>query len=226
MKNFYYDGDSFSFVCVENNTGSILAQRLGLDLIHHGIVKKSPRAIIRTAFRYCAKGLHRDTFMCIGLGVSARLDYVKDERNTLGAASPIMAEELYTHTVTVDDVAKNKQMLDLYSFDFMETNILIDLIMLHDYLLLNGARFIIHNLGKNYHDDLHWPFSMNIKNEIDKRPRIVNFYKDSLHDLMAEKNLRGYDYAEFGFMSHPDEAGHRMYADFLLPHVMKYIKED
>ena len=223
MKNFYYDGDSFSFYGVKNNTGSIIAQKLGLNLIHYGIAGKSPRNIIRTAFRYCAKGLHTDTFMCIGVGVTARLEYIKNEPNSSLSYSPIMEEELYTHTISTYDIVKNKELLDMYSFDYTETNTLIDLIMLHDYLLYNNSKFIIHNLNKNYYNDLHFPFSMNIKNEIDKRPRIINFYNNSLHNLMEEKNLKGYDYKDYGFMAHPDEEGHDMYAEFLMPYIKEYI---
>lgn len=225
INNFYYDGDSFSFLGVKNNSGVIISNKLSLKLEHYGISGKSARTIIRSAVRYCAKGLHKDTFMCIGIGVETRLDYVENKLNPYPKGDLVMHEESYTHPIRYSDIGNNQKFIEMFRFDYMQTNILFDLIMLHDYLLYNNCKFIIHNLNINYYNDFDFPFSQNIKNEIDKRPRLINFYENSLHNLMLDNGIKGYDYKEYGEMAHPDEDGHLMYANFLLPYVEKYIKE-
>ena len=68
-----------------------------------------------------------------------------------------------------------------------------------------------------------FPFAVGVKAQIDDRPRILNFYKDSLHNLMLDKNIKGYDYNLYKEWAHPDEHGHAMYADYLWEEIQQYV---
>lgn len=227
MNKFYYDGDSFSCAGVENNTGHFLASSLGLELKHYGFFQKSYEQIIRSAIRYTFQPNSNDTFFCIGIGVANRLDGHSDKpiRNY---EMDYFEEEDYTRTVSIFDntteAKKNTILLDQLENNFIRTKILFNLVTLHDYLLYNGHKFIIHNLDINYRLHYRNNFSKNIIEQVKSRPRIVNFFENSLHDLMHEKNIRGFDYDLYGKMAHPGEDGHSMYANFLTPYVEEYIK--
>ena len=95
IKKLYIDGDSFSCMGVKRNFGDILAERLGLDLEHFGYVGRAPNTIIRTATRYCFNDLHKDAFMCIGIGAEMRSEYIST-RKVFNPGRKIMPEEEYT----------------------------------------------------------------------------------------------------------------------------------
>ena len=111
------------------------------------------------------------------------------------------------------------------NFEFVQISLLINLITLHDFLILNNANFIIHNLMQDYHIDKYLPFSQNVELEITKRPRLLNFLDNSLHGLMTKNGILGFDHKEYGADAHPGEDGHEMYADFLEPHIRNYLAQ-
>jgi hypothetical protein len=227
MDKIYYDGDSFSWLGVKKNTGHFLAEKLNLELKHYGFSKKTYEQTIRSVMRYTFQPNAHDTFFCIGIGVANRLDAYSD------IPTPIQhykyqywEEERYTHMVCAFDATthhNNEIFLDQTENDFIRTKILFSLVTLHDYLLHNGYKFIIHNLDINYRLHRSRKFSKDIVEQVNSRPRIVNFFENSLHDLMYAKKIRGFDYDQYGTMAHPGEDGHQMYAEFLTPYVEKYI---
>jgi len=226
MHKIYYDGDSFSCAGVKKNTGHFLADQFSAGLEHYGFFQKTPEQIIRSAIRYTFQPNSKDTFLCIGIGVANRLDAYSDEpvRNY---EFDHFEEEVHTRTVGLFDTAThyhNEIFLDQLENNFIRTKILFNLVTLHDYLLYNGHKFIIHNLDVNYRLHLGKKFTKDITEQVKSRPRIVNFFENSLHDLMQEKHIRGFDYDQYGFMAHPGEDGHSMYANFLTPYVEEYIK--
>ena len=226
MNKIYYDGDSFSCAGVKKNTGHCLAEHLGFELNHYGFFGKTYEQIIRSTMRYTFQPSSSDTFFCIGFGVANRLDAYSDTPSQRHEFNH-WEEESYTRSVCLyDDTEnhKNKSFLDQTENEFIRTKILFSLVTLHDYLLYNGHKFIIHNLDINYRLHLGKKFTNNIIEQVKSRPRIVNFFENSLHDLMHEKNIRGFDYDQYGLMAHPAENGHSMYANFLTPYIEKYIK--
>ena len=235
MKKIYYDGDSFSIMTglasIEKNTGDFLSDYFNLKLMHYGYPGKNPEASIRSAMRYVFSGQGKDTFMCIGIGVAGRLDIHLDDSVDYGIYRlEYWPEETGTGSLILDPEmlgsfsANKKLILGLTQHDYVRTKILFDLILLHDFLLQNNVKFIIHNLDINYQIDKDYIFQKGLIEQLESRPRIVNFLKNSLHDLMYEKNVKGWDYDQFGFMAHPGPNGHKMYAEFLIPYIEKYIQ--
>lgn len=229
MNKIYYDGDSFSYLGVEKNTGHYLADFYNLELDHYGYGGKSPAQCIRSAMRYVFNDFSKNTFMCIGIGVGSRLDvHLEDKEFDRNYPFKVWLEESGTGSLSVDALLERKvdkkTILELTTPDFVRTNVLLNLILLHDFLLQNKVKFIIHNLDINYVIDKDYIFQSRLLEQIESRPRLVNFLKNSLHDLMYEKNIQGWDYEQYGFMAHPAEDGHSMYADFLAPYVEKYMK--
>ena len=55
MTKLYYDGDSFSCMLPPGETqttGHVIADRLGYELEHYGLIGKSPAQTIRSSVRY------------------------------------------------------------------------------------------------------------------------------------------------------------------------------
>lgn len=230
MDKIYYDGDSFSFMGVEKNTGHYLADFYNVELDHYGFAGKTPLQSIRSAMRYVFTGQAKNTFMCIGIGVGSRIDvHMNSDETHLKGNFPFKAwpEESGTKCLEIRNLIERKvdkkTILELTTPDYLRTKVLIDLILLHDFLLQNNVKFIIHNLDINYIIDKDYIFQNGIREQIESRPRLVNFLQNSLHDLMHEKNIKGWDYKDYGFMAHPGEDGHRMYTDFLISHINKYM---
>lgn len=230
LKKIYYDGDSFSILTgpdsVENNTGNFLSTYFNFDLKHYGFPGKNPEAVIRSAMRYVFAEQDKDTFMCIGVGVADRLDGHVDNRPYHNISRlDYWPEESGTGTLSIGHKAleaDKKVILGLTQQDYVRTKLLLNLILLHDFLLQNNIKFIIHNLGINYQLDKDYIFQKGLPEQLESRPRIVNFLKNSLHDLMYEKNIKGWDHDRHGVMSHPGPDGHKMYAEFLIPYIEKY----
>jgi hypothetical protein len=73
------------------------------------------------------------------------------------------------------------------------------------------------------YDRSNYLFNDGVKEQIIARPRIINFYENSLHSLLERNNIKPWDYDKYKWIGHPDEAGHLMYADFLWEHIKKYV---
>ena len=225
MTSFYYDGDSYSHFLPSGQqitTGHILAERLGFNLEHYGFPGKSPAEIIRSAIRYSL--CEQDSFMAIGIGVVQRLEYFTDEvpryRN-LGNKYKRWSEEDSIRSLVIHEATKETQ--ELFHWQYMEVNVLFNLLQLHDYLSYNNINFIIHNLGFNFDIDNDFVFANKIYEQIQSRPRFINMFENSLHNMMQDNNLIPWDYNKFKWHGHPDENGHAFYADYLLNYVDKYL---
>jgi hypothetical protein len=222
---FYYDGDSHSMALPNGHTqttGHVLANKLGYALEHYGFPVKSPAQIIRSAIRYSFKD--QPSFMAIGIGIVPRLEFFTDEVPCIKNKSKEYKrwlEEDSTIPFQIHDATRETQ--NLFHWQYMEVNLLFNLLQLHDYLLYNGKNFIIHNLGWNIRTDKDFIFSNKIYDEINNKPRFVNIFSNSMHNLMKDKNLKPWDYDKYKDSGHPDEDSHAMYADFLLEYIKKYV---
>lgn len=230
MTDFYYDGDSFSCSLPTGqtkNTGHILSSRLGYDMKHYGFPGKAPSQIIRSAMRYSFD--NKDAFMCIGIGAYYRLEYHSNEYIPINHPFDLHESEECIHPLRGETLSKMKLesvFSELFHWQYLETQLLFNLVALHDFLMYNNINFVIHNLGMNFSKFTkknEFPFAAGVKAQIDDRPRILNFYKDSLHNLMLDKNIKGYDYNLYKEWAHPDEHGHAMYADYLWEEIHQYV---
>ena len=221
MTKLYYDGDSYSLGLPQGQTkttGHVIADRLGYELEHYGCQGKSPAQIIRSSVRYSLEDI--PCFMAIGFGVISRLETFSDEvpvRAMQSSEYKNWQEEDSINSLQILSAPDETQ--ELFNWQFMEVNLLFSLIQLHDYLLYNNKNFIIHNLGFNIRVDEDFIFSNKIYNEITRRPRFINMFENSLHSQMKEKNMKPFDFDEYGWHGHPDEQGHLMYADYLMEHI-------
>lgn len=225
MIKLYYDGDSHSCLLPPGQkitTGHILAKRYNLDLEHYGFYGKSPAEIIRSAVRYSLSD--QDSFMIIGIGVVQRLEYFTDNVPSYSSRDKeykSWREEDSIRSFQIYNATRETQ--DLFHWQYMEVSTLINLIQLHDYLMYNNKNFIIHNLGSNLTLDTGFVFANNIYEQIQTRPRFINMFENSLHQMMQDNNLIPWDYDKYGWAGHPDEAGHAFYADYLTDYIDKYL---
>jgi len=221
-KKLYYDGDSHSMALPagqKTTTGHILAQRLGLDLEHYGFTRKSPAQIIRSAIRYSLS--EQDSLMLIGIGVVQRLEHFTDDVPSYSIRDneyKRWREEDSIRSFQISDATRETQQL--FHWQYMEVNVLFNLLQLHDYLSHNNKNFIIHNLGFNFDIDNDFVFANKIYEQIQSRPRFINMFENSLHQIMQDNNLTPWDHDQYGWAGHPDETGHAAYADFLLDSIL------
>jgi len=221
-KKLYYDGDSHSMALPagqKTTTGHILAQRLGLDLEHYGFTRKSPAQIIRSAIRYSLS--EQDSLMLIGIGVVQRLEHFTDDVPSYSIRDneyKRWREEDSIKSFQITDATRETQQL--FDWQYMEVNVLFNLLQLHDYLSHNNKNFIIHNLGFNFDIDNDFVFANKIYEQIQSRPRFINMFENSLHQIMQDNNLTPWDHDQYGWAGHPDEKGHAAYADFLLDSIL------
>jgi len=217
----YYDGDSFSCMLPPGETqttGHVIADRLGYELEHYGFIGKSPAQTIRSSVRYSFEDV--PCFMAIGIGVISRLETFSEEIPDIPnkpAEYKRWREEDSINSVQIFDTSAETQQL--FHWQYMEANLLFNLIQLHDYLLYNDKNFIIHNLGFDIRVDQDFVFSNKIYDEIRRRPRFINMFENSLHSQMKEKNTKPWDFNKHDWYGHPDEQGHLMYADYLMEHI-------
>jgi len=225
MTNLYYDGDSHSCFLPPNQkitTGHILAKRYSLDLEHYGFPGKSPAEIIRSAVRYSL--CEQDSFMIIGMGVVQRLEYFTDEVPNFYNPDNIYKRWLEEDSIRSFQIYNaTRETQQLFHWQYMEANVLFNLLQLHDYLSYNNKNFIIHNLGFNFNIDSDFVFSNKIYDQIQSRPRFINMFENSLHQIMQDNNLTPWDHDQYGWAGHPDEKGHAAYADYLADYVDKYL---
>lgn len=207
----YYDGDSYSYMGVETNTGNFLSHHYNSELLHYGYSGKNPEKIIRTAQRHSL--INNNTMYFIGIGVPDRLEIFIDDVD-YNYPNMYMIEEHSAKTLPIENVGK--EVIDCFSHDFVRYKLLSKIIMLHDFLIFHNKDFVIHNLGMNYDKDLEFDFGNQWIIEVDKRPRILNFFENSLHDLMDKNDMPGWDYDQYGYYAHPTEEGHKMYAEYLI----------
>lgn len=235
MIKLYYDGDSRAGMLppgLSCHTGTYLAQDLGMELYDYSFPGKNPQKIIRNAMRWSFE--NPNSFMVIGIGNNTRIEQYTDDpiqikqnidfldRGQMGAQRFI--EENQVAPLQYEDF-KCKEHIDLFHWQYLETTTLFGIIALHDYLLYNNIKFVIHNLGSSFmieHKQNKTSFSAGIDKQIRARPRILNFYENSMHEILQKNKCMPWDYADWGWWGHADETGHRVYADYLLENIEKY----
>jgi hypothetical protein len=203
----YYDGDSYSCFGVDKNTGNYLAEHYNAQLIHQGCTGKSPAEIINDFLN----ADHNDhTLYFIGIGILPRninLDYHGNIAR--------LTREQYA-----------KKFAD--SFITEGYHLLVDLLLLSGYCRSKKLNYLIHNL--DYEAFYKFATLDQFKNVVDdfkSDPNLVGFFDDcSLHHLMKQHNLPGFDADQYIDMSHPTEEGHRMYANFLISRIANLCKSD
>jgi lysophospholipase L1-like esterase len=162
--------------------------------------------------------------MIIGMGVVQRLEYFTDEVPNFYNPDNIYkrwSEEDSIRSFQINDATRETQQL--FHWQYMEVNVLFNLLQLHDYLSHNNKNFIIHNLGFNFDIDNDFVFANKIYEQIQSRPRFINMFENSLHQIMQDNNLTPWDHDQYGWHGHPDEKGHAAYADYLADYVDKYL---
>ena len=235
MIKLYYDGDSFAGMLPAGqtqHTGTYLSQDMGMELWDYSFPGKNPQKIIRNAMRWSFE--QPNSFMVIGIGCNDRLEQYTDDKdqiqenidylNRTGMAKCSFETENSVGVLQNTDF-KCKEHIDLFHWQYLETTTLFGIIALHDYLLYNKINFVIHNLGKNFipeHPN-NRSFHYGISEQVTARPRILNFFKNSMHELLQKNNHKPWDYTDWGWWGHADETGHKMYANYLRENIKKYV---
>ena len=217
LNSLYYDGDSFSCLLPAGQyktTAHCIAEKLGFDLDHYGFVGKNHDKILRTAMRYSFD--HSQSLMLIGVGVTQRLEVHGEDVDKFDYPYKYFHEEHCVRPLQGKDV---EQFADLLEWQYVQTTTLFDIVLLHDYLEHKSINFLIHNLGFDFYKDDEYNFANGIENQVRARPKLLNFYENSLHSLIKDANIKPWDYDEYGWNGHPDEQGHAMYADYLMEHI-------
>ena len=218
MNKLYYDGSSFSHLLPtgqNKNTGHYVAEKLGLELDHYGHNGKGIEKIIRSAMRYSFT--NKDALMLIGFGSNQVLEvHTDDPGDFVKFPYKSFTEEHCVIPLQGEDLLR---YADLTEWQYCETKALFNIILLHDYLELNDVNFLIHNLGSDYYYDSDFEFGKGVAEQVNARPKILNFYKNSLHSIIKDANLKPWDYEHFGWHGHADTHGHSVYADFLMEHI-------
>ena len=225
LTKLYYDGDSFSCSLPHDQTvttGHVLAHQLNYRLDHYGHNGKTVDKIVRNSMRYSWE--NTDCYMCIGVGVVNRLE-AHDANPDAVYPYKNYTQEHCVKTVKVEDV--DRENIEMFNDQYLQITTLYKLIALHDYLLYNKHKFVIHNLGYNYFgkdgDDISsFAFAQGVQQQVENRPRLLNFFENSFHQLCKQHNLKPWDYDQYGWNGHPDELGHSMYADYLLEKIKHY----
>ena len=235
MIKLYYDGDSFAGMLPAGqtqHTGIYLAQDMEMELWDYSFPGKNPQKIIRNSMRWSFE--QPNSFMVIGIGCNDRLEQFTEDVQQIeenidylnrGGMAKCRFETENSVGVLQNTDFKCKEHIDLFHWQYLETTTLFGLIALHDYLLYNNIKFIIHNLGGSFmieHEQNKTSFSAGIDKQIRARPRILNFYENSMHEILQKNNCMPWDYADWGWWGHADETGHRVYADYLLENIEKY----
>ena len=194
----YCDGDSWSVANnkVGNVMGYYLAELMGCEMENYGHPGKSIDKIIRSAQRHVL--LNKNTCYMIGIGQTARFDTSTGEVVDIKYPYLSMQSEREVETVRIHnffDIDTNfaKQFIKWFEYPFLEYQTLSKLVMLHDFLLFHNVDFIIHNVGFDYAYDLDYEFGKQWIHEVEKRPRIINFFNDSFHSLMQKENFKPFN---------------------------------
>ena len=216
----YCDGDSWS---VSNNhvgnvMGHYLAELMGCEMENYGHSGKSIDKIIRSAQRHVL--LNKNTCYMIGIGHTQRFDTSTGEVVDIKYPYLSMQSEREVETVRINkfvDADKKfaEQFMNWFEYPFLEYQTLSKLVMLHDFLLFHNIDFIIHNLAFDYAYDLDYEFGKQWIHEVEKRPRIINFFTDSFHSLMQKENFKPFNYHAYKWSGHQTGPGHKFYAEYL-----------
>lgn len=220
MTNLYCDGDSWS---VANNgagnvMGHYLAELMGYEMENYGHSGKSVDKVIRSVQRHVLS--NSDTAYMIGIGHTQRFDTSTGEEVQMKYPFLSMKSEMDVESVRINKlVDTNKvfaeQFIKWFEYPFLEYQTLSKLVLLHDFLKHHKVDFIIHNLGFDYDYDPEYEFGKQWLDEVEKRPRIVNFFKDSFHNLMQRENFVPFNYDLYQWNGHQEGPGHEYYAKYL-----------
>lgn len=196
IEGVYYDGDSYSCFGVEKNTGHFLAEHFNCPLVHQGRNGKSPAEIIKD---FLTIDHNTNILYFIGIGISSR-NIELEESGSIRTLSQAEYVKKFGNTLLTED-----------------HHTIVDILLLSGYCKSKNLKHLIHNLDyKNFEQFNAMPGYENIIKEFIINPNIVGFFDNlSLHHLMKQHNLPGFDADQYRDMSHPTEAGHKMYADFL-----------
>jgi len=220
MTNLYCDGDSWS---VRNNgvgkvMGWYLSNLMGYNMENYGHSGKSVDKVIRSVQRHVLS--NSDTAYMIGIGQTARFDMstgevVQMKYPFLYMESERGIESLRSDVLSNTNRAFAEQFIKLFEYPFLEYQTLSKLVSLHDFLKYHKVDFIIHNLGFDYDYDPEYEFGKQWLAEVEKRPRIVNFFKDSFHSIMQKENFVPFNYNLYQWNGHQEGPGHKYYAEYL-----------
>jgi hypothetical protein len=216
----YCDGDSWSIST--NNIGKPmgyhLAELMGYKMENYGHPGKSVDKIIRSAQRHVLS--NKNTAYMIGIGHTQRFDtstgeVVDFKYPYLSMPSEREVESIQINKLIETDRKFAEQFIKWFEYPFLEYQTLSKLVMLHDFLKYHNVNFIIHNVGFDYAYDTDYEFGKQWLVEVEKRPRIVNFFTDSFHSLMEQENYIPFNFEEYGWMGHQTGPGHEFYAKYL-----------
>jgi len=216
----YCDGDSWS---VDTNNigepmGYHLAELMSYEMENYGHRGKSVDKVIRSAQRHVL--LNKNTAYMIGIGHTQRFDTSTGEVVDIKYPYLSMPSEREVETIRINDFVDTdkkfaQQFIKWFEYPFLEYQTLSKLVMLHDFLKYHNVNFIIHNVGFDYYYDTDYEFGKQWITEVEKRPRIVNFFADSFHSLMEQENYIPFNYEKYGWYGHQTGPGHEFYAKYL-----------
>jgi hypothetical protein len=220
MTNLYCDGDSWS---VSNNgvgnvMGYELSQLMGYKMENYGHNGKSIDKIIRSTQRHVLS--NSNTTYMVGIGHTQRFDsctgdVVKIKYPFLSMESELGVESVRINHFVDTDKKFAEQFLKWFEYPFLEYQTLSKLVMLHDFLKYQGVDFIIHNIGFDYYYDHDYEFGKQWITEVEKRPRLINFFTDSFHSIMKRENFKPYNFDQYKWSGHQEGPGHKFYANYL-----------
>lgn len=217
----YCDGDSWSIA--NNNEGNVmgyyLAELMGYEMENYGHSGKSVDKVIRSAQRHVLS--NKNTAYMIGIGHTQRFDTSTGEVVVdINYPYLSMPSEREVETVRISDFVDidkkfAEQFIKWFEYPFLEYQTLSKLVMLHDFLKYHKVDFIIHNLGFDYNYDPDYEFGKQWLVEVEKRPRLINFFTDSFHSIMQKENFKPYNFTEHKWAGHQTGPGHKFYAKYL-----------
>ena len=220
MTNLYCDGDSWSVAT--NNIGEPmgyhLAKLMGYNMENYGHNGKSVDKIIRSVQRHVLS--NTDTAYMIGIGHTQRFDTSTGEVADIKYPYLSMSSEREVESVRINDLVDTdkkfaEQFIKWFEYPFLEYQTLSKLVMLHDFLKYHNVDFIIHNIGFDYDYDPDYEFGKQWIHEVEKRPRIVNFFKNSFHSIMQRENFVPFNFDLYQWNGHQEGPGHQYYAEYL-----------
>jgi len=218
----YCDGDSWSVST--NNIGEPmgyhLAKLMGYGIENYGHPGKSIDKIIRSAQRHVLSNKNTAYTYMIGIGHTQRFDTSTGKVVDIKYPYLSMSSEREVESVRINDLVDTdkkfaEQFIKWFEYPFLEYQTLSKLVMLHDFLKYHNVDFIIHNIGFDYDYDPDYEFGKQWIHEVEKRPRIINFFSDSFHSLMEQENYIPFNFEKYGWMGHQTGPGHEFYAKYL-----------
>lgn len=225
--NLYCDGDSWSVLTkgIGYPMGYHLSKAMNCTMQNYGHPGKSIDKVIRSTQRHVLNqvdllGHNNDTLYMIGIGHLQRFDTATGQVAEIRYPFLKMSSEAGITSVQINDFVDTdkkfaQQFIKWFEYPFLEYQTLSKLVMLHDFLKYHNVNFIIHNVGFDYCYDTDYEFGQQWITEVEKRPRILNFFADSFHSMMEQENFVPFNFDEYGWAGHQTGPGHEFYAKYL-----------